>query len=113
MMSFRYLIMTELEYIKDLIRDNPVIWSIIKFLMILIMVMFGLQLVRRYLKKEISDTVMRYKAQKGIEFLGYALLIVLAVTYFSGAIKDFTIIHIFKDLQRMKKGSDGRYEGCV
>jgi small-conductance mechanosensitive channel len=84
--------MTELEYIKDLISDHPFIWSIIKFFMILIAVLLCLQLVRRYLKREISDTVMRYKAQKGIEFLGYALLIILAITYFSGAIKDFTIV---------------------
>ena len=90
--SFRYVIMTELEYIKDLVRDHPFIWSIIKFFMILIIVLLGLQLVRRYFKREISDTVMRYKAQKGVEFLGYALLVILAITYFSGAIKDFTIV---------------------
>ena len=51
-----------------------------------------IQLIRRYLKKKISNTVIRYKTQKGIEILGYALLIILAITYFSGSIKDFTII---------------------
>ena len=51
-----------------------------------------IQLIRRYLKRKISNTVIRYKAQKGIEIFGYALLVILGITYFSGTIKDFTII---------------------
>jgi small-conductance mechanosensitive channel len=35
---------------------------------------------------------MRYKAQKGIEILGYVVLVILAILYFSGSIKDFTIV---------------------
>jgi small-conductance mechanosensitive channel len=84
--------MTALELIKDWIKDNPFIWSILKFLIVLIIALTVIQLIRRYLKRNISNTVVRYKAQKGIEILGYILLVILAITYFSGSIKDFTII---------------------
>jgi small-conductance mechanosensitive channel len=84
--------MTEIQHIKQWLSDNPFVWSIIKFVVILIVVLIVIQLLRRYLKKRISNTVIRYKAQKGIEIIGYALLIVLGVTYFSGTLKDFTII---------------------
>jgi small-conductance mechanosensitive channel len=84
--------MTEIQHIKQWLSDNPFVWSIIKFVVILIVVLIVIQLLRRYLKKRISNTVIRYKAQKGIEIIGYTLLIILAVTYFSGTLKDFTII---------------------
>jgi len=84
--------MSAIEQIKEWLNANPFIWSVIRFLAILILILMGIQLVRRYLKKRISNTVIRYKAQKGIEILGYVLLIFLAITYFSGSIKDFTII---------------------
>lgn len=84
--------MSAIEQIKEWLNANPFIWSVIRFLAILILILLGIQLVRRYLKKRISNSVIRYKAQKGIEILGYVLLIFLAITYFSGSIKDFTII---------------------
>lgn len=84
--------MLEVEQFKDWVSANPFAMSIIKFVIILSIVLFCIQLIRRYLKKKISNTVIRYKAQKGIEIIGYALLVILAITYFSGSIKDFTII---------------------
>lgn len=84
--------MTTIELIKEWIKDNPFIWSILKFIIILVIVLTIIQIIRRYLKRKISNTVIRYKAQKGIEILGYVLLVILAITYFSGSIKDFTII---------------------
>ena len=84
--------MTQFEQLKEWINANPFIFSTIKFLLLLFVILMTIQLIRRYLKKKISNTVIRYKTQKGIEILGYALLIILAITYFSGSIKDFTII---------------------
>ncbi|WP_439152288.1 mechanosensitive ion channel family protein [Winogradskyella sp.] len=84
--------MTTIEFIEQWIRENPFIWKVLKFIIILVIVFSVIQLIRRYLKRKISDTVIRYKAQKGIEIIGYVLLIILAITYFSGSIKDFTII---------------------
>ena len=84
--------MMELETLKEWISANPLMVSVIKYLIMLAIVLIVIQLVRRYLKKKIANTAMRYKAQKGIEFLGYALLIILAIFYFSGTIKNFTVI---------------------
>jgi small-conductance mechanosensitive channel len=84
--------MSTIEYIKEWLNANPFIWNVIRFLIILIFVLLSIQFIRRYLKKRISNTVIRYKAQKGIEILGYLLLVFFTITYFSGAIKDFTII---------------------
>jgi small-conductance mechanosensitive channel len=81
-----------IEPIKEWINTNPFIWNIIRFLVLLVLVLLCIQLIRRFLKKRISNTVIRYKTQKGIEILGYVLLLFLTITYFSGAIKDFTII---------------------
>ena len=84
--------MENIEHIKSWMIDNPLVWSIIKFVVFLMFAILGIQLLRRYLKKKISSTVIRYKTQKGIEIVGYILIVILAITYFSGAIKDFTII---------------------
>lgn len=84
--------MTSIEYLREWFSTNTFIWNVVRFIVILIIILLSIQLIRRYLKKRISNTVIRYKAQKGIEIIGYALLIFLAITYFSGAIKDFTII---------------------
>ncbi len=84
--------MTEIEHLKDWISANPFAMSVIKFVIILVIVLFCIQLLRRYLKKKISNTVVRYRTQKGIEILGYVLLVILAITYFSGTLKNFTII---------------------
>ncbi|WP_040756685.1 mechanosensitive ion channel family protein [Winogradskyella psychrotolerans] len=84
--------MINMEALNEWINTNPLFVSIIKFMVILAFILIAIQLIRRYLKNKISNTVIRYKAQKGIELVGYALLIFLAIVYFSGSIKDFTIV---------------------
>ena len=84
--------MTEVGDIKEWMNANPFVWSIIKFLVILVIIVLGIRLIRTYLKKKISNTAIRYKAQKGIEVFGYVILAIFAISYFSGAIKDFTLI---------------------
>ena len=84
--------MPQLEDIKQWFSDYPIIWTVTKFLFLLIVIMLGIQILRNYFKKKISNTGIRYKAQKGIEVIGYVLLFIIAIGYFSGAIKDFTLI---------------------
>ncbi|MBF8150891.1 mechanosensitive ion channel family protein [Winogradskyella sp. F6397] len=84
--------MIDINALNEWIDANPFLISSLKFIFILVIVLVTIQLVRRYLKRKISDTVIRYKAQKGIEIVGYVLLVFLAIVYFSGSIKDFTII---------------------
>jgi small-conductance mechanosensitive channel len=84
--------MTQVERIKDWLTDYPLVWDIVKFVFILIVVLIGIHIVKRYLKNRISNTVIRYKTQKSIEIIGYIFLAILSVTYFSGTLKNFTII---------------------
>ncbi|EGV43941.1 mechanosensitive ion channel family protein [Bizionia argentinensis JUB59] len=84
--------MPELENIQSWFKDYPFIWTALKFIILVAILVLGMQLIRAYLKKKISNTVIRYKAQKGVEVFGYFLLAVLAITYFSGAIKDLTLV---------------------
>jgi len=81
-----------MEHIKQWIKDYPLLWSIIKFLILVVLVLFLVRFLRRQLKKSIPNSVIRYKSQKGVEILGYVLLVIIAVTYFTGTIKDFTLI---------------------
>jgi small-conductance mechanosensitive channel len=84
--------MTEIQHIKEWLADYPLVWDILKFVFILIVVLIGIHILRRHLKKRISNNHIRYKTQKGIEIIGYIFLAILAITYFSGTIKNFTII---------------------
>lgn len=62
--------------------------SIIKYLAWVILVLLLVSMVRRYLKKKLPDSALRYKSQKAIEILGYLFLIILTISYFTGSIKD-------------------------
>jgi len=53
--------------------------------------MLIIQFVRRFLRKQVADTSIRYKSQKGIEIIGYIILVLLSLSYFTGNIKDFTL----------------------
>ncbi|MBO3099038.1 mechanosensitive ion channel domain-containing protein [Gelidibacter pelagius] len=80
------------ENIRQWIIEYPIILMIAKFIGLLLIVLLLIKLIRVYLKKKISNTAMRYKAQKSIEVFGYLLLILLGLSYFSGVIKDFPLI---------------------
>jgi small-conductance mechanosensitive channel len=80
-----------MDQIKNWILENPTIFSIAKFALIVAFVLLIIQFLRSFLRKNIPDTNARYKSQKGIEFIGYVLLIILSFSYFTGNIKDFTL----------------------
>lgn len=80
------------EDIEQWIKDYPLVWSIIKFIILAVIILILVKLLRRQLKKTISNTAVRYKSQKGVEVLGYVLLVIIAITYFTGTIKDFSLI---------------------
>jgi hypothetical protein len=48
-------------------------------------------LIRRFLKRKLPDNTTRYKSQKGVEIMGYFLIVILSASYFTGSIKDFTL----------------------
>ena len=83
--------MLSTEQIQEWIKDNPLLWNIAKFLIVVIVVLIIIKLLRNQLKKNIPNTSIRYKSQKGVEILGYILLVIIAISYFTGNIKDFTL----------------------
>ena len=84
--------MIDIQKIEQWINDYPLVWSIVKFLILAAIILILVKLLRKQLKKNIPNTAIRYKSQKGIEILGYILLVIIGVTYFTGTIKDFTLI---------------------
>ena len=59
----------------------------------LLVILTAIGFSRRLLKKRIDNATIRYKAQKGIEIVGYVLIILLFVVSFTlDDVKDYTII---------------------
>jgi small-conductance mechanosensitive channel len=77
--------------IKEWTQEHPLALSIFKYLLLIAFVLLLIQFLRRILRKNILDTSVRYKSQKGIEIIGYIILIILTFSYFTGNIKDFTL----------------------
>ena len=84
--------MDSFKFIKDWILENPLAFNVIRYVTIVIFILIIIQLLRRILKRSLPETSVRYNSQKGIEFFGYIILIILSISYFTGNIKDFTLL---------------------
>jgi len=80
-----------LEYLKEWMSDHPFTASIIKYIFWVVLVIVVISFFRKFLKRHLPDNSIRYKSQKGVEILGYGLIILLTASYFTGNIKDFTL----------------------
>lgn len=81
-----------MEQLNQWRLEYPLIFNILKFLFVALVVFFVIRFLRKKLKNNISNANVRYKAQKGVEVVGYVLLVIFAIIYFTGTIKDFTLI---------------------
>jgi len=77
------------ENLKDWLTDHDVVSSILKYLVWVILVFILIAWARRWMKKNLHDNSIKYKAQKAIQVVGYLLIIFLTISYFTGSIKDF------------------------
>jgi len=80
-----------MENLQQWFTENPILFSIIKYIGIVTVVLVMVHLIRKGLKRNLPNSAIRYKSQKGIEIFGYIIIIVLSVSYFTGNIKDLTI----------------------
>jgi small-conductance mechanosensitive channel len=72
---------------------HPVVIKVIKVAVWLTVIVLSINFLRKMLKRRITDTSIRYKAQKGIEIFGYTLIIlVLLISFTLNDVKDYTII---------------------
>lgn len=78
-----------MEDIKHWLEAYPILVNIAKYLVWVILIFLLIAWVRRLLKKRLPDSALRYKSQKGIEIIGYFLVVLITITYFTGNIKDF------------------------
>lgn len=83
-----------MEIIEDLniwAMAHPVTANIARYLIWAAFILFAISFLRRFLRKTLPNTEVRYKSQKGVEFIGYILLIIVTITFFTGTIKDFAL----------------------
>ena len=81
--------MDTFENIKNWLLENPTATHLIKYFIWVVLVFSLIAFFKRYSKKIFPDTSIRYKSQKGIEILGFILLLLISISYFTGNIKDF------------------------
>lgn len=73
------------------LAENPSVHSFIKYTVLVAIILLTVSFLRRYLKQRIAHASIRYKSQKGVEVIAYALIIVLSISYFTGNIQDFAL----------------------
>lgn len=83
--------MKSLELIKQWLEAHPS-WAIfMKYIVLVLLVIGFIQFLRRFIRKNLPNSKVKYRSQKGIEVIGYLVLIILTLSYFTGNIKDFTL----------------------
>jgi small-conductance mechanosensitive channel len=83
--------MESLELIKQWLEAHPS-WAVfIKYIILVVLVIGFIRLLRRFIRKNLPNSKVKYRSQKGIEVIGYLILIILTLSYFTGNIKDFTL----------------------
>ncbi|MDH3323398.1 MAG: mechanosensitive ion channel family protein [Flavobacteriaceae bacterium] len=81
--------MNYIEEIRQWMLAYPSTMHLIRYVIWLSLVIFIIIILRRYLKKKIPDTSLKYKSQKSIEIIGYFFILIISISYFTGNIKDF------------------------
>lgn len=73
--------------------ENPVVREGGKLLMWILIIVLFIAFTRKQLKRRIANTEIRYKAQKGIEIVGYVLIaFLILITFTIGDIADYSVI---------------------
>lgn len=73
-------------------QEYPMMFMVIKYLVWIASILLIVALLRRLLQKKIDDNAVRYKSQKGVEIVGYVLIALITLTYFTGTFKDFALV---------------------
>lgn len=76
---------------KQWMEENPTAIKVIVYVGWVVLIILLIGYLRRLLKRKLSNITVRYKAQKGVEILGYIILIFVSLSYFTGNLADFTL----------------------
>ncbi len=80
--------MENLEIFQDWLIDHPTATNLFKYLIWVVLIIILISFLKRFTKNKFPDPTLRYKAQKGLEIIGYLLIILVTISYFTGSIKD-------------------------
>jgi small-conductance mechanosensitive channel len=80
-----------IRQIRAWMEDHPLATQIITYVCWVVLILLLISILRRFLRKRLPDSEVRYKSQKGVEILGYIAIVILSVSYFTGNTKDFTL----------------------
>ncbi|MFT6923489.1 MAG: small-conductance mechanosensitive channel [Crocinitomicaceae bacterium] len=83
-----------MEYINtywESFNNNELASKMVRYLFWLFLIILFVQIIKRFLTRKIPTSSTRYKSQKGIQAIGYVLMVFLTVSFFTGSIKDFTL----------------------
>ena len=78
-----------IEEINNWFIEHPFSTNIIKYLAWILLVFILISWIRRVLKRNLPSNTAKYKTQKAVEVIGYILVVLVSITYFTGSIKDF------------------------
>lgn len=78
-----------MKELSSWISEHPNTIHILKYFFWIILIFLLINGIRKLLKKNLSGNSFKYKAQKGVEIVGYALIVILSISYFNGSIQDF------------------------
>ena len=68
---------------------HPFSLNIIKYVGWILFIFIIITVIRKLLKRGLTNNEIKYKSQKAVEIIGYAIIILITISYFSGSIKDF------------------------
>jgi small-conductance mechanosensitive channel len=80
-----------IENISRWMSQYPVSYHIIKYLIWAVFILLTIAFLRRLLRKKLPDSAIKYKSEKAVEFVGYILLLIVTISFFTGSIKDFAL----------------------
>ena len=80
-----------IESMNQWMNEHPISTNIMKYLIWVVCILLVIVFLRQLIRKKLPDSTIRYKSQKAVEFLGYILLIIITISYFTGNIKDFAL----------------------
>ncbi len=73
--------------------SQELITKVLRVILWLSIVLITIGILRRIMKRRIDDLTIRYKAQKGIEIIGYVFVVLILLASFTlDSLKDYTII---------------------
>ncbi len=81
--------MDRLEALYDWLVQHPTVFHFVKYVLWVVLILVIVGWIRRILKRKLPDITVKYKAQKGVEILGYFIIFIITITYFTGRIGDF------------------------